>query len=570
MTQTILSKLVRLYGAERGQETYQRLFAIIENRRSAAARTFAFTERDVVLICYGDHVQQAGEPPLTTLHRFLRERVRACINTIHLLPFYPYSSDDGFSVIDYYAVNPNLGTWDEIAALRGDFRLMFDAVFNHMSAQSAWFQAYLRREAPYDQFFIEVDPTVDLSLVRRPRTLPLLTRFETRAGDRHVWTTFSDDQVDLNFANPDVLLEIMRVLLFYVEQGAALIRLDAIAYLWKIIGTPCIHLEQTHLVVQLMRAVLDQVAPQVAIITETNVPHDENISYFGDGQNEAQMVYQFSLPPLVLHSFRSGDASALSAWAKTLVPPSAMTGYFNFTASHDGVGVTPLRGLVAEEEIDALCAMVVEHGGFVSYKNNADGSPSPYELNITYFDAITHPDISARDPALACRRFMCSQAIMLAVMGVPGIYFHSLVGSRNDLDGVGQTGRYRSINREKPAIARLQAELDAEGSIRHQVYAAYCDLLAIRTAQPAFHPLASQRILDVHAAVFAVERLPRDGGERVIALHNVSAHTVRLRLPAPSDSRWHDLLTGQAYQAGDAGIDLTLSPFQVEWLKQLA
>jgi sucrose phosphorylase len=569
MTEAIRSKLTLLYGDADAQHTYERLLALIGISVPPQPRTFAFSERDVVLICYGDHVRGEGEAPLTTLHRLLRERVKPAINTVHLLPFYPYSSDDGFSVIDYYAVNPDVGTWDDVSAMRADFRLMFDAVFNHISAQSAWFQAYVRGESPYDRFFIAVDPTLDLSLVRRPRTLPLLTKFETAHGEKHVWTTFSEDQVDLDFANPDVLIEMVRVLLFYVQQGAALIRLDAIAYLWKVIGTTCIHLPETHLVVQLLRDVLDVVAPQVAIITETNVPHDENISYFGDGLNEAQMVYQFSLPPLILHSFRTGDASALTAWANTLHPPSHMTSYFNFTASHDGVGVTPLRGLVPDEAIDDLCAMVTAHGGFVSYKNNADGSRSPYEMNITYFDAITHPDLTAHDPALACQRFMCSQAIMLAVMGVPGIYFHSLFGSRNDLNGVALTGRNRSINREKPSVELLLQELVQEGSIRQRVYTAYMHLLAVRTAEPAFHPLAAQRILSLNSGVFALERTAHDG-TRVIALHNVAGVPLTLDIPVASASTWRDLLSEQSYTATGDGLRISLPPFAVVWLKHIS
>ncbi|MCA9908023.1 MAG: sugar phosphorylase, partial [Anaerolineae bacterium] len=217
-------------------------------------------------------VHHAGEPPLATLRQLLKQTIQSEINSVHILPFYPYSSDDGFSVIDFYAVNPELGDWADVQALGQDFHLMFDAVFNHISVKSAWFQAYLRQEPPYDEYFINVDPKTDLSQVRRPRALPLLTRVETAKGERHVWTTFSDDQIDLNVANPDVLLDLIRVLLFYVEQGAALIRLDAIAFLWKEVGTSCVHLPQTHLIIQLMRDILDAVAPEVVIITETNVP----------------------------------------------------------------------------------------------------------------------------------------------------------------------------------------------------------------------------------------------------------------------------------------------------------
>lgn len=569
MTEVMRSRLIALYGDDVGQSTYQRLRAMLGEPSTHATRTFAFSERDLVLICYGDHVRKPGEAPLNTLRQFLGRYVKPYINTVHILPFYPYSSDDGFSVIDYKAVNPDLGTWQDIEALKADFRLMFDAVVNHASAQSDWFQKFLRDEPPCNDYFISVDPATDLSLVRRPRTLPLLTRFQTATGEKHVWTTFSEDQIDLDFANPNVLLEIIRILLLYVRQGASLIRLDAIAYLWKTIGTSCIHLEKTHLVVRLIRDVLDYVAPQVALITETNVPHDENISYFGDGSNEAQMVYQFSLPPLILHSFRVGSAKALSAWAKTLPPTNNMTSFFNFTGSHDGVGVTPLRGLVSEEDIEALCQMVVNHGGFVSYKSNSDGSSSPYELNITYFDAITAPAISESDPTSAVQRFICSQAIMLAVMGVPGVYFHSLFGGRNDLAGYRETGRERSINREKPQVNDLEVELADQKSIRQRVYRAYCHLLAIRTAHPAFHPLAEQHIIDAHPNVFAIERVSRDGAERIIALHSVSDSHLTITLDVSSRGLWTDLVTNTSVMSRDAGLQVSLEPYAVLWLRQL-
>lgn len=562
------ARLAALYGEETGALAFAELQTLLAPYRQSQPRTFGLTERDVILITYGDQLHHPGESPLATLHRCLPPLIGGVINTLHLLPFYPYSSDDGFSVIDYYAVNPDLGDWADIRALRQPFRLMFDAVFNHISAQSEWFQAFLRGESPYDSYFIVVDPSVDLSLVRRPRALPLLTPFETPAGVRHVWTTFSADQVDLNFANPAVLLDLIRVLLFYLEQGADLIRLDAIAYLWKIIGTESIHLEQTHEVIKLLRDVLDAVAPAVVLITETNVPHDENISYFGDGSDEAQMVYQFSLPPLLLHTFRTGDATVLTRWAANLQSPGDQTTYFNFTASHDGIGVQPARGYLSQSEIDALVALAEAHGGYVSYKNNADGSRSPYELNITYFDAITHPDVTEQDPATACARFTCSQAIMLALRGVPGIYFHSLFGSRNHRAGVEASGRYRSINREKFAAERLLSELEQRESIRQRVFSAYRQLLSIRRGESAFHPLASQQMLEIHPAVLALARLSPDNTEQVIALHNIGGETAIISPVVDAGSRWRDLLTGEEFHAAPA-LHISLAAYQVAWLKRV-
>ncbi len=563
LKQSILDKLRRLYGDEQAIAAYDRLIARL-NQFPAAGQSgdLMLSERDALIIAYGDHLWRDGEAPLVTLRQVLQQ-FKLPVSGVHVLPFFPYSSDDGFSVIDYYQVDPALGTWQDIRALSEDFRVMFDAVFNHISARSQWFQAFLRGEPPYTDYFITVDPSADLSLVTRPRTLPLLTAFDTVNGRQHVWTTFSDDQIDLNFANPGVLLDMLDVLLFYVEQGAQLIRLDAIAFLWKQIGTTCIHLPETHLVIQLMREVLDMVAPQVIIVTETNVPHRENLSYFGDGQNEAQMVYQFALPPLILHTLRSGDASRLSAWAKTIERVSDRTTFFNFTASHDGIGVRPVAGILADDEIEALVKRTQAHGGFVSYKNNPDGSQSPYELNITYFDAITHPEVTAAQPDLAVDRFMVSQAIMLAFIGVPGIYLHSLVGSQNDLVGVETTGRYRSINRQKLNADALLAELDDPLSLRARVFSRYRQMLAARAAEPAFHPLGGQKVLDMAARVFALERTSPDGKDTVLALHNISDNSISINLP---EGQHRDLISGQVVGGGDG---LMLEPLQVRWLKRV-
>lgn len=571
LQQRMMQKLTFLYGAERAAALWPRLeamltgFDVLPSQSTAAGR---LSEQDVVLITYGDQIQQPGEPPLETLHRMLTTYLADVINTVHILPFFPYSSDDGFSVIDYLAVDESLGDWEDIHRLRDDFRLMFDAVINHISAESAWFKGFVTGDPAYQDYFIVTDPAADLSDVVRPRTLPLLTPVQTDAGEQHVWTTFSSDQIDLNYASENVLLAVLDVLLSYVRHGASLIRLDAIAYLWKIIGTSCIHLPETHTVVQLMRDVLDVVAPDVLIITETNVPHDENISYFGDGTNEAQLVYQFSLPPLVLHSFRVGNARALSDWANTLEQVSPTTTYFNFTASHDGIGVRPATGLISDDDIVALTELAKERGGQVSYKTNSDGSQSPYELNVTYVDAIIGG--TQVDPAAQARRFLASQAIMLAFAGVPGIYFHSLLGSRNWADGVAQTGRARSINREKLNYEDLVAELQDPETLRCHIFERYTDLIRIRTAQRAFHPNGAQRVLALNDSIFAIRRTAPDDSERIIAIHNVSGKLQTLSLKAedvgegPAVSLY-DLISGERYE-WQPGLTLTIDPFDIMWL----
>ena len=515
------------------------------------------TERDSILITYGDQVHSPNEKPLQTLGAFCKGYLTDVLSTIHILPFYPWTSDDGFSVVDYRQIDPALGDWEDVSSMQRHFRLMFDAVINHISSQSEWFQGFLRDDPRYQDYFVVVEGSPDLSQVVRPRALPLLTAFDTPSGEKRVWTTFSADQIDLNYKNPEVLLEILDILLMYVECGATFIRLDAIAYLWKEIGTTCIHLPQTHGLIQFLRAVLDEVVPYVHLITETNVPHTDNLSYFGDGSNEAQLVYNFALPPLTLHAFHTGDARILSDWAKTLTLPSDKTTFFNFLASHDGIGLNPARGILSDADIDSLVDKVLAHGGLISYKHNADGTQSPYEMNINYFDALSNPN-SAESLGLQVDRFIASQAIMLALNGVPGIYFHSLFGSRGWPAGVQQTGRNRTINREKCQLDTIQAELADENSLRSKVFTRYSQLLQARNSTPAFDPHGSQKILDLHPAVFAVERVSPDEKFHALCLQNVSGQTISF---STSYASAKDLFTDRPLQVSD----LSLDPYQVLW-----
>ena len=571
----LLSHLTFLYGTDKAPQLLGRAQEIMSRSRArVGSRAGELTERDSILITYGDQVQSPDEKPLQTLSAFCKEYLADVVSGIHILPFYPWTSDDGFSVVDYRKVDPALGDWEDISPMQSHFRLMFDGVLNHISSQSEWFKGFLRDDPHYRDYFIVVEDSPDLSKVVRPRALPLLTKFTTPSGDKLVWTTFSEDQIDLNYQNPDVLLEILDVLLMYVERGATFIRLDAIAYLWKEIGTSCIHHPKAHQVINSLRAALDEVAPHVHLITETNVPHVDNISYFGDGANEAQLVYNFALPPLTLHTFRTGDARVLSSWAKTLVLSSDKTTFFNFLASHDGIGLNPARGILSNEDIDALVQKTLEHGGLVSYKYNLDGSQSPYEMNINFFDALSNPYLlelpsaAAGTPSrtehesldLQINRFIAAQAIMLSLVGVPGIYFHSLFGSRGWMDGVRQTGRNRTINREKCDLHTLQRELADRHSVRARVLAGYRQLLSARRSSPAFRPHGAQKILDIHPAIFAIERVSPDGKSRALCLHNVSAQKITFTTPIESAI---DLFTGQTLQVSKT----SLNPYQILWMK---
>jgi sucrose phosphorylase len=517
-----------------------------------------------VLITYADQIRETDKAPLQTLAGFCRTRLSGTISAIHILPFYPWTSDDGFSVKDYFAVAPEYGTWEDIASLARDFDLMFDAVFNHMSAQSDWFKRFQADDPAFRDFFVTVRGSPDLSRVVRPRTLPLLTEFQTARGPEKVWTTFSADQVDLNARNPAVLLALLEALLFYAAKGGRFIRLDAIAYLWKEIGTPCIHLPQTHAVIQLMRTVLDLAAPHVKLITETNVPHRDNISYFGDGRNEAQLVYNFALPPLVLHALLRGDASYLSQWAAGLSTPTPETAFFNFLASHDGIGLNPARGILPDAEIGFLVERCQAHGGFINYKQNADGSSSPYEMNIVYFDALNDPS-SAEPLETQVARFIVAHAIMFALAGMPGIYFHSLMGSRNDRQGAIESGINRRINRQKLRAAPLAAELDLPGHLRNVIFGRLTELLRIRREHPAFSPRAQQQVVNMGAGIFAVLRTDTAKPEQILCVHNMTGREMPLELPpglTSSKAGWRDIVPSTS--SPDRNLAY-LRPYEARW-----
>jgi glucosylglycerate phosphorylase len=550
---------------DRAEDCLTRLCALVCADTWPCPRASArWDQRDITLICYGDQVQTPGRPHLETLQHFLTAHdFPRFIRHLHLLPFFPSSSDDGFAVIDYQAVAPELGTWNDVRELGRQFELMFDLVINHVSARSRWFEKYVQGVSPYDRFFLEGDPSADLTRVVRPRSLPLLTAVPTARGVRHVWTTFSADQVDLDYRNPDVLLAMIEVLLFYLRCGARLIRLDAIAYLWKQLGTPCIHLRQTHVAVKLLRELVDALAPGTWLITETNVPHAENVSYFGVG-DEAHLVYQFSLPPLLLEAFISEDASVLRAWLMQLEATRPGTAYLNFTASHDGIGVRPLEGWLPPARFRRLIDAVRERGGLVSTRRGSDGDDVPYELNTTYFAALRAP--TDPDRQWQARRFLATQAVMLALRGIPAVYFHSLFGTPNDHAAVAATGRARSINRRKHAADELAGLLSGPRSVSAQVFHAYREMLVRRMAQPAFHPDAEQQVLSFDdPAVIGFRRTSLDRRQQILVLANVSgqARTV----PGDDDCESPltvDLLTGAAAPAANGRIPL--EPYQTVWL----
>ncbi|MFK7916285.1 MAG: sugar phosphorylase [Pseudomonadales bacterium] len=566
--------LADLYGAGSAEVLARRLLQMV--RAAAPANGVreaagALSERDQLLITYGDTVQDAGKRPLAALKQFADEHLTPAISAVHVLPFFPFSSDDGFAVIDYTEVRPDLGEWGDINALSERFELMFDLVINHCSREHLWFADFVGDRAPGRDYFITMDdqPDADLSAVVRPRNTPLLSSVRTYAGERQVWTTFSDDQVDLNFANPDVLCRFVEILLLYVQQGARLVRLDAIAFLWKRVGTRCSSLAETHTVVRILRMLLDACHANVRLLTETNVPHAENISYFGN-RDEAQLVYQFSLAPLLLYSYLFNDGTDLGRWAQALTPPPEGCSYLNFIASHDGIGMRPLEGLVSEARTAALIELVRERGGFVSLRQLPDGTERVYEINSALFSAFggQETDIPA---------YVGAHQLLLGFQGVPALYLNALVGTNNDIAGVERTGRTRSINRGQWQLDQLRAELGDGASSHGRIYGQLMHALAVRRQQPAFSPEAGQRVLASEPGALILLRESNTAhGQRILVVASFLHEQQTIAWPTLDtvDSAGFqmpaavaDLLTGQQVSSSRA---ITLAAYQVLWLELVA
>ena len=562
-----LERILMVFYAHKPQELIEKENYFVLSER--------FTQKDVILITYGDLLRGKESSPLATLSKFCDTYLEGSINTLHLLPFFPSSSDRGFSLVDFETVDPNLGSWHDIENLENRYQLMFDGVINHVSSKSRWFSEFLNNNPYYKDFFITFKSRKDLTpeqrrLIFRPRTSKILTKFQSLKGPVYVWTTFSPDQIDLNYKNPNVLLRVVEILLLYVRHGADIIRLDAVMYLWSEPGTRCVHLEQTHEIVKLFHDILNAVAPRVALITETNVPHEENIQYFGNGHDEAQMVYNFALPPLVLHTFYTENATTLSNWVKSLEKVSNRATYFNFLDSHDGIGLMAVKNILEKKDIDYMIERAKKHGGYISHKTAKDGTDVPYEINITWYSAL---NLKERGESISfqVKRFIASRSIALVIQGIPGIYLHSLFGTHNDHHAVEYTHRKRAINRTVIDVNSIIRSMNYPRSKKSQINRELGRLIEIRTKKRAFHPNGDQQVLMISPGIFSVLRTSPERDQHVLTITNVTSKECHLEIPLSeidsSESRWSDLINGKAVSAKKQRLCITLQPYDVIWLQ---
>ena len=561
-----LERILKVYYAHKTDQ-------IIEDDKNFKPEN-RFTEQDIILITYGNIINGSEGSALKTLEKFCDNYLGGNINTLHLLPFFPYSSDRGFAIIDFESVDPTCGSWDDINSLENCYQLMFDGVFNHVSSKNRWFQEFLNRNPQYKDFFLSYNSNnkikkQDLEIIFRPRTSDLLTKFHTLNGIRYVWTTFSEDQVDLNYKNPEVLMQVISILLMYVRKGADIIRLDAVTYWWHEIGTTCVNLKQTHELVKFFRDILNAVAPRVALITETNVPHKENISYFGNGRDEAQMVYNFALPPLVLHTFYTADSKTLSDWAASLKLKSKTTTFFNFLDSHDGIGLSAVKDILSPEEINFIIKKAEENEGYISYKKSKNEKEEPYEINITWYNALNSENNPNEDLILQVKRFIASRAIALVLQGVPGIYLHGLLGISNDHLQVTETHLKRDINRTIIYYEAISNALQDKKSRAFLINQELNKLMGIRIKQTAFHPNSCQKILYISPQVFIVLRTSSDK-KSILTITNISNQDSQIRIPIDDlpSSNWFNLLDNTTeIKAEKNYLKMQLKPYDLVWLK---
>ncbi|WP_353517989.1 sugar phosphorylase [Thalassotalea sp. SU-HH00458] len=523
-----------------------------------------WSEKDVILITYGDSVIEKNTAPLKTLKTFLDDTISKTINSVHILPFFPYSSDDGFAVIDYSSVNESLGSWQDIQAISKDYHLMSDLVINHCSSRSVWFDNFIKGEGIGHDFFFTALPDEDLSAVVRPRTSPLLKEVETGKGKKFVWCTFSHDQVDFDFRNPEVLIAFTTIIRQYLDMGVKIFRFDAIAFLWKISGTPSINLPQTHEIVRLLRSLIESAEPNAIIITETNIPNTQNLTYFGNA-NEAHGIYNFSLPPLLLNTLLTGSCLYLKRWLMSMPPSQDGTMYFNFIASHDGIGLRPAEGLLSEEEIGALVQTIEGFGGKISWRTSDNGEQKAYEMNISLYDAM-QGTTTGKDQ-WNFERFVCAHAIMFALEGIPGVYIHSMLGTQNDYKKLEHTHHNRSINRRRWDKELLSQALEDNNLHHKKVLSSLSSLLEIRINQPAFHPNATQFTLHLGLQLFGFWRQSLNRKQSIFCISNISNKPLALPLSELNlviTESWTELISGA--EITDLTEELLLEPYQTVWI----
>ena len=522
-----------------------------------------WSEKDVLLITYADSIIKKNQKNLITLSNFLTKYCKE-FTYVHILPFFPFSSDDGFAVEDYKKIKKEHGSWNDLKKITKSFKIMVDLVINHCSSRNRLFKNFLQNKNPGKDFFISSQKKFPTSKkIVRPRSSDLSKKVLINGKDNYVWCTFGHDQVDFNFKNPSVLIYFFEIIKFYLDQNIKALRLDAVAFLWKELGTRCINLPQTHNIIRLIRLIIDNFYNKTLIITETNIPSHENLTYFGNN-NEAHCIYNFSLAPLLIHAIISGNSFYLKKWSRGMPPAQENNSYLNFLSTHDGIGMRPVEGILPEMEVKKYFRFFKKQGGLFSYRTNK-GKKSVYEVNITLLEALKEC-YNGKDKYIF-DRFVLAHTILFSMEGIPAIYIQNFLGSKNDNIKVKKTNSFRSINRKNWNYDSLTKIINNKSTINNKILNSIKNLIVLRKKQVAFHPNATQFTLQLGDIFFGLWRQSIDRSQSIFCISNLTNKKQKISLldiNLISTNSWFDLLTKKRIK--NIGDELFFKPYQTYWI----
>ena len=519
----------------------------------------------VVLITYPDSIYRKDESTLKTLTEFVKNRLGGLSSVIHVLPFLPSTSDGGFAVSNHEKIDDTFGNWNDLKDLSSKHKIMADLVLNHVSSSHPWVHQFIKSEDPGPSYIVSPSETNVWENVIRPRNTSLFTNINTKQGFKSVWTTFGPDQIDVDWRNPHIFLEFLKLLVRYITNGADWIRLDAIAFIWKEPHTTCLHLDPVHSIVKLLNKCLKIIKPSAVLITETNVPEKENLSYLIEG-NEANLAYNFTLPPLLLEAIYTGKTDLLKSWLSTWKELPRHTSLLNFTSSHDGIGLRALEGIMDDQRIHNLLVESEKRGGLVSHRRLSNGDDQPYELNISWWSAMSNE--GSDNTVFQFERFLLSQLFTLSIKGVPAFYLPSVLASPNDIDSFRKTGQRRDLNREKFEANQLLDVLKNFDSPASKNISYLTHIVKVRSRLKAFHPEASMKCIstNIDNCIILQRGLDEDS---VYVICNMSSNFLSISplnqinsLELTPEKRLLDNITGSYFNADT----FKLNPYQVVWL----
>ena len=431
------------------------------------------------LITYADRL--GGD--LRGLHSILRDQFDGLFNGVHILPFFDPidGADAGFDPVDHTQVDSRLGDWNDIAAIAGDYSVMADLIVNHMSSDSKQFRDVQKngRKSPHWDLFLrkgDVFPekasdtrvAEEIGRIYRPRPGAPFTSLALDEGSQvEFWTTFSDKQLDINVEIPAGQAYLDSILEKFAAGGVREIRLDAAGYAIKRRGTACFMLPETFDFI----AELSERAEQLGIATLVEI-HSHYQTQVAIAAS-VDRVYDFALPPLVLHSLYTGDFDALQRWL-SVAPRNCVT----VLDTHDGIGILDvarqgdIEGLLADDEVDNLVNTIHERTGGDSRRasGHAASNLDIYQVNSTYYDALGQNDVE----------YLIARAIQFFAPGTPQVYYVGLLAGENDVERVASTGVGRDINRHHYSKEEISA------AIRRPVVGRLMELMRLRNQLAAF------------------------------------------------------------------------------------